>query len=660
MYGQMTAGSWIYIGSAGHPAGDVRDLRRRGAAGLRRRPLRPARRHRGSRRDGRRAAARRDDERRDGARRRGRRGADREAPRDPLPRRARRRARPRDRPRPRRARPARSEPCRSASRPTPSTSWSGCSRAASFPDLVTDQTSAHDELDGYVPARRARTRSSRGLRAARSRALHRARLRDDGRPRPRAARAEAPRRGRLRLRQQPARPGEEGRRRRRVRRSAGSSRSTSGRSSARGRGRSAGPRSPGIPRTSATTDRALLELFPENAALARWLTLAGERVAFQGLPARICWLGYGERARAGLLFNDLVRTGQGPRARSSSAAITWTPGSVASPNRETEGMRDGSDAIADWPILNALHQHGVRRDLGLGPPRRRRRDRLLDPRRHGGRRGRDRGGAERRLAPRADGGPGNRRDAARRRRLSRRRSRPRGSGEWTCRSSGDPPPPRPARGGARRGAASPLLAAAGSRFRRPAATERERRRPRSSAPSRSAVADLARRAADFQSQRDVVRSLEGGGIAVNRLALFTAAGHALAGAPSRRGPRAHGPVREHSRVVGGRAAARGLAFSSRRARRPMVGDAGRRRAAKAGRGRRVLRPRLLLALVSGRRAGLRPRARGLGASRSLAPRGRRGDPAPDRLVRRRARSRRGARPPASTPGRANAAFGLCS
>jgi urocanate hydratase len=101
------------------------------------------------------------------------------------------------------------------------------------------------------------------------------------------------------------------------------------------------------------TDRALMELFPENESLHRWLRLAEERVPFQGLPARICWLGYGERARAGLRINEMVRSGE------LAAPIVigrdhLDAGSVASPFRETEGMRDGSDAIADWPILNAL------------------------------------------------------------------------------------------------------------------------------------------------------------------------------------------------------------------------------------------------------------------------------------------------------------------
>ena len=109
----------------------------------------------------------------------------------------------------------------------------------------------------------------------------------------------------------------------------------------------------GDPEDLAVTDRTILELFPEDEALARWIRMAGERVAFQGLPARICWLGYGERARAGLAFNDLVRNGA-VRAPIVLGRDHLDCGSVASPNRETEAMRDGSDAIADWPILNAL------------------------------------------------------------------------------------------------------------------------------------------------------------------------------------------------------------------------------------------------------------------------------------------------------------------
>ena len=109
----------------------------------------------------------------------------------------------------------------------------------------------------------------------------------------------------------------------------------------------------GDPADIAATDRAVLEEFPDDEGLARWLTLARERVAFQGLPARICWLGYGERARLGLRFNEMVRTGE-LQAPIVIGRDHLDSGSVASPYRETEAMMDGSDAIADWPLLNAL------------------------------------------------------------------------------------------------------------------------------------------------------------------------------------------------------------------------------------------------------------------------------------------------------------------
>jgi urocanate hydratase len=109
----------------------------------------------------------------------------------------------------------------------------------------------------------------------------------------------------------------------------------------------------GDPADIAVTDKIISELFPENASLQRWLKLAKERIAFQGLPARICWLGQGEREKAGLAFNELVRTGK-VKAPIVIGRDHLDTGSVASPNRETEAMKDGSDAVADWPILNAL------------------------------------------------------------------------------------------------------------------------------------------------------------------------------------------------------------------------------------------------------------------------------------------------------------------
>ncbi|MEU3554559.1 urocanate hydratase [Streptomyces fragilis] len=109
----------------------------------------------------------------------------------------------------------------------------------------------------------------------------------------------------------------------------------------------------GDPADIAATDRAVLDLFPENESLARWIKLAGERVKFQGLPARICWLGYGERDKAGERFNDMVASGE-LKAPVVIGRDHLDCGSVASPYRETEAMLDGSDAIADWPLLNAM------------------------------------------------------------------------------------------------------------------------------------------------------------------------------------------------------------------------------------------------------------------------------------------------------------------
>ncbi len=109
----------------------------------------------------------------------------------------------------------------------------------------------------------------------------------------------------------------------------------------------------GDPEDIYTTDKALAELFPENEGLQRWLKMAKEKIAFQGLPSRICWLGMGEREKAGLLFNQLVREGK-VKAPIVIGRDHLDCGSVASPNRETEAMKDGSDAVADWPILNAL------------------------------------------------------------------------------------------------------------------------------------------------------------------------------------------------------------------------------------------------------------------------------------------------------------------
>ncbi|UCH64934.1 MAG: urocanate hydratase, partial [Ignavibacterium sp.] len=109
----------------------------------------------------------------------------------------------------------------------------------------------------------------------------------------------------------------------------------------------------GDPEDIYATDAAVKETFPENKALCNWIDLAQKKVHFQGLPSRICWLGYGDRAKMGKIFNVLVASGK-VKAPIVIGRDHLDCGSVASPNRETEGMRDGSDAIADWPILNAL------------------------------------------------------------------------------------------------------------------------------------------------------------------------------------------------------------------------------------------------------------------------------------------------------------------
>ena len=217
-------------------------------------------------------------------------------------------------------------------------------------DILTDQTSAHDPLTGYIPQgisleEAGRLRASDPpehiRRAMQSMAVHV--------------------RGMLELKAQGAVTFDYGNNIRTMAFESGvkdaydsrdSCLTSSGRCSARGRGRSDGRRSREPPDIHAT-DQAVLELFPKDEALARWIKLAQERVAFQGLPARICWLGLGERAEMGLRINHMVAKGK-LKAPIVIGRDHLDCGSVASPYRETEAMKDGSDAIADWPILNAL------------------------------------------------------------------------------------------------------------------------------------------------------------------------------------------------------------------------------------------------------------------------------------------------------------------
>jgi urocanate hydratase len=109
----------------------------------------------------------------------------------------------------------------------------------------------------------------------------------------------------------------------------------------------------GDPEDIYRTDEAISELFPDDEHLLRWIKMAGEQIQFQGLPARICWLGYGERVKAGLRFNEMVASGE-LKAPIVIGRDHLDAGSVASPNRETEGMLDGTDAVSDWPLLNAM------------------------------------------------------------------------------------------------------------------------------------------------------------------------------------------------------------------------------------------------------------------------------------------------------------------
>jgi urocanate hydratase len=226
-----------------------------------------------------------------------------------------------------------------------------CARRGILPDLLTDQTSAHDPLNGYVPNRMSHE-AALALR------------KDD----PQRYIAEARRtmaehvRAMLDLKKRGAVVFDYGNNIRAEAKKAGVEDAFDfpGFVPAyirplfcEGKGPFRWVALSGDPADLAATDDAVLRTFPHDEPLARWIRLAQERVKFQGLPARICWLGYGERAKMGLAFNELVRTGA-VKAPIVIGRDHLDAGSVASPNRETEAMRDGSDAVADWPILNAL------------------------------------------------------------------------------------------------------------------------------------------------------------------------------------------------------------------------------------------------------------------------------------------------------------------
>jgi urocanate hydratase len=220
------------------------------------------------------------------------------------------------------------------------------------PDVLTDQTSAHDTLNGYVPVQKVPREDLAALRRADPEQYER-----------RAVESIARHvRGMLELKQRGAITFDYGNniRAQAVRGGVADAFAIPGfipeyirPQFCEGRGPFRWGALSGDPDDIARTDHAVLETFPQDESLRRWITLAREKVQFQGLPARICWLGYGERAKLGSRFNDMVRRGE-LKAPIVIGRDHLDAGSVASPNRETEAMKDGSDAIADWPILNAL------------------------------------------------------------------------------------------------------------------------------------------------------------------------------------------------------------------------------------------------------------------------------------------------------------------
>ncbi len=221
-----------------------------------------------------------------------------------------------------------------------------------IPDVLTDQTSAHDTLNGYVPVKLSARENLDRLRRDNPREYVRRALQSIGRHV--RAMLKMQRQGAVtfeygnNLRAQAVQAGVKD-----VFRIPGFVPEYIRPLFCEGKGPFRWAALSGDPEDIYRTDRAVLDLFPGDEGLARWLRLARAKVQFQGLPARICWLGYGERAKAGLRFNELVRRGE-LKAPIVIGRDHLDAGSVASPNRETEGMKDGSDAIADWPVLNAL------------------------------------------------------------------------------------------------------------------------------------------------------------------------------------------------------------------------------------------------------------------------------------------------------------------
>jgi urocanate hydratase len=220
------------------------------------------------------------------------------------------------------------------------------------PDVVTDQTAAHDELNGYIPAEIS---FEEALRLQKSDPEHYIRISYESMVKHVQAMIDLRKMGAIvfdygnNIRDQAEKGGLKGA----IEEFPGFVTAFIRPMFCEGKGPFRWAALSGDPQDIYRTDETILKLFPEDESLRRWIRMAEDRVKFQGLPARICWLGYGERAKAGLAFNELVRKGE-VKAPIVIGRDHMDAGSVASPYRETEGMKDGSDAIADWPILNAL------------------------------------------------------------------------------------------------------------------------------------------------------------------------------------------------------------------------------------------------------------------------------------------------------------------
>ena len=380
MYGQMTAGSWIYIGTQGIVQGTYETFAEAGRQHFGGDLAGPLGAHRRPGRHGRRAAAGRHLRRRLLAQHRVPADPHRLPPAHQVPRQAGQgpgRGAGADRAPHRAQGGGVDRPVRQRGRDR-AANWPRRAKAGGIrPDIVTDQTSAHDIINGYLPI----GWSVEQWQAAQKDPAQHARA-DAGRRRivrgacPGDAGIPCDGHAHGGLRQQPAPGGQGLRRGQRLRLSRASCPPTSGRCSAAASARSAGWRCPATREDIRKTDAKMKELFPHNEHLHRWLDMAQQRISFQGLPARICWIGLGERHRAGLAFNEMVKSGE-LKAPIVIGRDHLDSGSVASPNRETEAHEGRQRRGERLAAAQCAAQHRQRRHLGQLPSRRRRRHGLL-------------------------------------------------------------------------------------------------------------------------------------------------------------------------------------------------------------------------------------------------------------------------------------------